>query len=75
MNLWLKRLNTKYKITNRSLSTHVLRHTRITEMRKAGMDMKAIQYLVGHVEGSNITDDVYTTLTPEFLEQEVKKIN
>ena len=38
------------------------------------MDMKAIQYLVGHVEGSSITDDVYTTLTPDFLEQEMRKI-
>ena len=38
------------------------------------MDMKAIQYLIGHVEGSSITDDIYTTLTPEFLKQEVKKI-
>lgn len=75
INSWLKRLNEKYKITSKSLSTHVLRHTRITEMRKAGMDMKAIQYLVGHVEGSKITDNVYTTLTPEFLEQELKKIN
>lgn len=75
INSWLKRLNEKYKITPKSLCTHVLRHTRITEMRKAGMDMKAIQYLVGHVEGSKITDNVYTTLTPEFLEQELKKIN
>lgn len=75
INSWLKRLNEKYKITPKSLCSHVLRHTRITEMRKAGMDMKAIQYLVGHVEGSKITDNVYTTLTPEFLEQELKKIN
>lgn len=75
INSWLRRLNEKYKITSKTLSTHVLRHTRITEMRKAGMDIKAIQYLVGHVEGSRITDEVYTTLTPEFLEQEIKKIN
>ena len=75
INSWLRRLNEKYKITSKTLSSHVLRHTRITEMRKAGMDIKAIQYLVGHVEGSRITDEVYTTLTPEFLEQEIKKIN
>ena len=75
INSWLKRINEKYKITSKRFSTHILRHTRITEMRKSGMDMKAIQYLVGHVEGSKITDNVYTTLTPEFLEQELKKIN
>lgn len=75
INSWLKRLNKKYKITDKSLSTHVLRHTRITEMRKAGMDMKAIQFLVGHVQGSRMTNEVYTTLTPEFLEQELRKIS
>lgn len=75
INSWLKRLNEKYKITSKSLSTHIFRHTKITEMRKAGMDMKAIQYLVGHTNGSKITDEIYTTLTPEFLEQELKKLN
>ena len=75
INSWLRRINEKYKITTRSLSSHVLRHTRITEMRKYGMDMKAIQYLVGHVEGSDITDRIYTDLTPEFLNKELKKIN
>lgn len=75
INSWLKRLNEKYKITSKSLSTHIFRHTKITEMRKAGMDMKAIQYLVGHTNGSKITDEIYTTLTPEFLEQELKKMN
>lgn len=74
INAWLRRINEKYKITKKPLNTHTLRHTRITNMRKSGMDMKAIQYLVGHVEGSSITDDIYTTLTPEFLKQEVKKI-
>lgn len=74
INAWLRRINEKYKITKKPLNTHTLRHTKITNMRKAGMDMKAIQYLIGHVEGSSITDDIYTTLTPEFLKQEVKKI-
>ena len=75
INSWLSRINDKYKIRKTSISSHVLRHTRITEMRKAGMDMKVIQYLVGHVEGSKITDDIYTSVTPEFIEQELKKIN
>ena len=75
INSYLKRLNDKYKITSRHLSTHVLRHTKITEMRKAGMDMKAIQYLVGHVSGSSVTENVYTDLTKDFLKQELKKIN
>ena len=37
--------------------------------------MKVIQYLVGHVEGSSITDDVYTSLSKEFIQDEMKKVN
>lgn len=74
LNSWLKRINKKYKITNKDLSTHVLRHSAITRMREAGMDMKVIQYIVGHVEGSPITDDVYTSISDEFVEKELRKI-
>ena len=74
INSWLKRLNEKYEIADMELSTHVLRHTRITRMREVGVDMKVIQYEVGHVEGSEETDDTYTTLFDEFIEQELKKI-
>lgn len=74
VNSWLKRINEKYKITNIELSSHVLRHTYITRLREAGVDMKIIQYLVGHVEGSSITDDVYTSVSKEFIENELKKV-
>ena len=75
INSWLERLNKKYNITNKPLSTHVLRHTRITRWKEAGVDMKVIQYWAGHVEGSNITDDVYVSLTDEFIKKELTKIN
>ena len=75
INSWLKRLNEKYKITKLNLSSHNLRHTYITRLREAGVDMKIIQYLVGHVEGSLITDDVYTSISKEFIESELQKIN
>lgn len=75
INSWLKRLNKKYKITNLDLSSHNLRHTYITRLREAGVDMKIIQYLVGHVEGSSITNDVYTSISKEFIEKELQKIN
>jgi len=74
INAWLRRLNEKYKITPKNLSSHVLRHTRITRMREAGIDIKVIQYLVGHVEGSSITNDVYTSISDDFIEKELKKI-
>lgn len=75
VNSWLKRLNEKYKITKLDLSSHNLRHTYITRLREAGVDMKIIQYLVGHVEGSSITNDIYTSISKEFIESELKKIN
>jgi len=74
INSWLKRLNEKYKITSLDLSSHILRHTYITRLREAGVDMKIIQYIVGHVEGSSITDDVYTSISREFIEKELKKV-
>lgn len=74
INSWLKRLNEKYKITNLNLSTHNLRHTYITRLREAGVDMKIIQFLVGHIEGSKITNDVYTSISKEFIDNELKKV-
>ncbi len=75
INSWLKRLNKKYQIAKLDFSSHNLRHTYITRLREAGVDMKIIQYLVGHVEGSTITNDVYTSISKEFIESELKKIN
>ena len=74
INAWLKRINKKYHISNLDLSSHILRHTYITRLREAGVDMKIIQYLVGHVEGSSITDDVYTSVSKEFIEKELRKV-
>ena len=74
INSWLSRMNKKYKITPRNLSTHVLRHTRITRWIEAGIAMTVVQYWAGHVEGSNITDNVYFSLQEDFINKEFKKI-
>lgn len=74
VNSWLKRLNEKYNITPNELSTHVLRHTRITRWREAGIDPKVISYWAGHTEKSNITDKVYFTLTEDYLDEQAKKL-
>lgn len=74
INSWLRRLNTKYKISNKSLSTHLLRHTRITRLQEANVSLPVIQYLVGHVEGSNVTNDVYTSVSSDFVNNELKKV-
>lgn len=74
INSYLYRLNTKYKITPKNLSTHVLRHTRITRLQEAGVHLSVIQYSVGHVEGSSITNDVYTSVDDVFVNNELKKV-
>lgn len=74
INAWLSRLNTKYHICDGSLSTHRLRHTALTLWKHKGIDLSVIQYLAGHVEGSNITEDIYIDITPEFVINELKKI-
>lgn len=74
INSWLDRINKKYKITNKKFSTHVLRHTRITRWREAGVSILVIQYWAGHVEGSNITDNTYFTLQEDFINNEYEKI-
>ena len=41
------------------VTPHVLRHTFCTNMQQAGIDIKSLQYLMGHSNAS-VTLDVYT---------------
>lgn len=75
VNSYLRRINTKYNICSSSLHSHRLRHTFITRCVENGMFPKVIQSLVGHVEGSTITNDVYTSISNDFIKKELEKIN
>ncbi len=66
INCYLKRLNAKHHITDR-IHTHVLRHTYITRCQENGIPLIVIQALVGHVEGSNLTNDTYTHISLDFM--------
>lgn len=74
INSWLDRINKKYKISSKKIHNHRLRHDRITQWKEAGMDIEAIQYLAGHVEGSTITTDVYIDVSAEYAFKELEKI-
>ena len=54
----IRRYNKRFKDKLPSFSPHNLRHTFCTNMLDAGVDVKAVQYLMGHSKAS-ITLDVY----------------
>ena len=72
INSWLERINKKYNISNKTLHNHRLRHDRITQWKEENIDIKAIQYLAGHVEDSDVTDD-YIDISQEYAFKELKK--
>lgn len=73
LNSYLNRLNSKEKITT-NLHTHRLRHTFITRCQEKGIPLVVIQSLVGHVGGSSMTNNVYTSVSLDFMKQELEKV-
>jgi len=55
------------------ITPHVFRHTFCTNMANLGMDVKTLQYLMGH-SNISITLDVYTHANYERVAQQMKKI-
>ena len=56
-----------------TITPHVLRHTFCTNMANAGMDLKSLQYLMGHSD-AGITMNVYTHASFAQAEQSMRKI-
>lgn len=75
INSYLLRINKKYNICSSSLHSHRLRHTFITRCVENGLYPKVIQNLVGHIEGSSITNTIYTSISYDFMQEELKKLN
>lgn len=69
----LAKYNKFNKIHISKLTPHVCRHTYCTNMAKAGMNPKSLQYLMGH---ANITTtlNIYTHLGYVEAKQEVKRV-
>lgn len=53
------RLEKKYDLDFPKITPHVLRHTFCTNAQQAGLDVKSLQYIMGHSNAS-VTLDVYT---------------
>lgn len=64
--------NVKYTIDFK-VTPHLLRHTYITNLLQAGVDVKTVQYLAGHKK-SKITLDIYAHLTYNKPEDLASKI-
>ena len=56
-----------------TITPHVLRHTFCTNMANAGMDLKSLQYLMGHSD-AGITMNVYTHTSYAQAEKSMLKI-
>lgn len=55
------------------ITPHVARHTFATRMAQSGMDVKALQYLLGHSD-AGVTMNVYTHTSYDFAAKQLKKI-
>ena len=53
---------------------HVLRHTFCTNMSNAGMDLKSLQYLMGHSDAS-VTMNVYTHVNYDRAADQMARID
>ena len=56
-----------------TITPHVLRHTFCTNMANAGMDLKSLQYLMGHSD-AGITMNVYTHTSFDHAAESMQKI-
>ena len=65
--------NKHYYTIDFEVTPHILRHTYITSLLNAGVDVKTVQYLAGH-EKSKITLDIYAHLKYNRPEQLIGKV-
>ena len=68
-----EKYNEEHVIPLPSVTPHVLRHTFCTNMANAGMDVKSLQYLMGHSDVS-VTLNVYTHTEYGKAQAEMAKI-
>lgn len=72
-NHMVNRYNEIYRIQIPNITPHVCRHTYCSNMAKAGMNPKTLQYLMGHSDIS-VTMNVYTHVNFDDAEEELKRM-
>lgn len=68
-----KKLNLRYKGAFPRVTPHVLRHTFCTNLQQAGIDVKSLQYLMGHSNVS-VTLDVYSHTNFDAVQEAFCKV-
>jgi Site-specific recombinase XerD len=66
--------NSNYYLIDFEVTPHMLRHTYITNLLLAGVDVKTVQYIAGH-ERAKITLDIYAHLTYNRPQEISEKID
>lgn len=72
-NHMVNRYNEIYRIQIPNITPHVCRYTYCSNMAKAGMNPKTLQYLMGHSDIS-VTMNVYTHVNFDDAEEELKRM-
>lgn len=69
-----KKYNDTYKVQMPKVTPHVCRHTYFSNMARAGMNTKTLQYLMGHSDIS-VTMNTYTHLGAKDAREELERLN
>ena len=69
-----KKYNDTYKVQMPKVTPHVCRHTYCSNMARAGMNPKTLQYLMGHSDIS-VTMNTYTHLGANDAREELERLN
>ena len=70
----VNRYNEIYRVQMPAITPHVCRHTYCSNMVRAGMNPKTLQYLMGHSDIS-VTMNTYTHLGLEDAENELRRLS
>ena len=69
----VERHNRTSEVLLPKITPHVLRHTFCTNMANAGMEVKSLQYIMGHAN-CNMTLDVYSHINYETARASMQRI-